>query len=45
MRAGSSMRRENGVWVFRSGKAIPAEETEEALQRIRRTRELSIRGD
>lgn len=44
VRSGSAMRRENGVWVFRSGKPIPATETDEALQHIRRMRERSSRS-
>ncbi len=44
VRSASIMRKEAGVWVFRSGHRISAAETEDAIQDIRRTRARSTRG-
>ncbi|HEX3653714.1 MAG TPA: AbrB/MazE/SpoVT family DNA-binding domain-containing protein [Rhizomicrobium sp.] len=38
VRPESAMRKERGVWVFRSGAKISAAETDEALVRLRVTR-------
>jgi AbrB family looped-hinge helix DNA binding protein len=44
VRSASAMRKEGGVWVFRSGRSVSHAETEEALQAVRRKRERSARG-
>jgi AbrB family looped-hinge helix DNA binding protein len=44
VRSASAMRKEGGVWVFRSGRNVSHAETEAALQDIRRARERSTRG-
>jgi len=38
VRAGSSLRKEHGIWVFRSGRKISAEATEKVLQDVRSER-------
>lgn len=38
MRSGSAMRKEHGVWVFRTGTKISAAETTRALDNLRRER-------
>lgn len=38
IRSESPMRKEQGVWVFRAGKALTAADTDEVLQRIRQHR-------
>ncbi|MBV8800487.1 MAG: AbrB/MazE/SpoVT family DNA-binding domain-containing protein [Alphaproteobacteria bacterium] len=38
MRPDSAMRKEHGVWVFRSGRKIAASETDEALASLRASR-------
>jgi AbrB family looped-hinge helix DNA binding protein len=43
-RSGTSMRKENGVWVFRSGREISAAETERALHDLRQARDRATRG-
>ena len=44
LRSASAMRRENGVWVFRSGSSISAADTDQALDRLRQARDRSARG-
>ena len=44
VRSASAMRKEGGVWVFRSGRGVSQAETDETLQNIRRARERSARG-
>jgi AbrB family looped-hinge helix DNA binding protein len=43
MRAGSALRKEHGVWVFRRGKKIPGSTTDDVLTRIREERDRSNR--
>lgn len=38
VRSGSAMRKEHGVWVFRSGKKVSAAETDRLLENLRRER-------
>ena len=38
MRSGSALRKERGVWVFRSGRAIAAGETDRVLEELRAER-------
>lgn len=44
VRSASALRKEHGIWVFRSGRKITAEETDRHLQGLRseRDRELSV---
>ena len=45
VRAGSALRKEHGVWVFRrGGKAISAETTTQALESVRNERDRVNRG-
>jgi AbrB family looped-hinge helix DNA binding protein len=44
VRSGSALRREQGIWVFRGGRKISAEETDRALQDLRQERERRARG-
>jgi AbrB family looped-hinge helix DNA binding protein len=44
VRSGSRMRKEQGVWVFRSGRAISASETDTVLEALRDERAQGIRG-
>jgi AbrB family looped-hinge helix DNA binding protein len=44
VRSASAMRKEGGVWVFRSGRSVSHAETEARLQDIRRSRERSAHG-
>ncbi|HTT85291.1 MAG TPA: AbrB/MazE/SpoVT family DNA-binding domain-containing protein [Rhizomicrobium sp.] len=44
MRAGGSLRKDNGVWVFRSGQPVSAEGTDKVLQDVRRARVRALRG-
>jgi len=37
--------KEHGVWVFRTGKPMPAATTDELLQRIREERDLANLGE
>ena len=43
-RSGTSIRKENGIWVFRSGHGISSAETEKALHDLRQARVRSTRG-
>jgi AbrB family looped-hinge helix DNA binding protein len=38
LRSGSAMRRENGIWVFRSGQSVSADDTGKVLESVRRSR-------
>ena len=38
VRAATPLRKERGVWVFRSGKKLPASVTEKALEEVREQR-------
>ena len=42
VRSTSAMRRQNGVWVFRSGRSISAEETSQALGRLIKPATLAV---
>jgi len=44
VRSASALRKEHGIWVFRSGRKITAEETNRRMQSLRsdRDRELSF---
>ena len=44
MRSGSALRKEHGVWVFRGGRTITAEATNQVLQDIRSRRDLDNRN-
>ena len=43
-RSASSLQKERGIWVFRTGKPLSAAETEETLRKIRTQRQRSARG-
>jgi len=43
VRSASALRKEHGIWVFRSGRKLTAAETDEALERLRQMRDLGIR--
>jgi AbrB family looped-hinge helix DNA binding protein len=43
-RSGSAMRRENGIWVFRSGHSVSADDTARALETVRRARHRTVSG-
>jgi AbrB family looped-hinge helix DNA binding protein len=43
VRSGSALRREQGIWVFHSGRKISAAETDRALQDLRRERDRRAR--
>lgn len=43
-RLSTSIRKENGVWIFRSGRGISSAETEKALYDLRQARDRSSRG-
>ncbi len=44
-RSTSPLRKERGVWVFRSGKALSAADTDKALRDLRQRRDRRSRGD
>lgn len=44
VRSGSSMSREQGVWVFRSGRKIAASETDSVLEALRNERAQGALG-
>ncbi|HEX4078956.1 MAG TPA: AbrB/MazE/SpoVT family DNA-binding domain-containing protein [Rhizomicrobium sp.] len=44
VRTGGAVRKENGVWVFRSGQPVSAAETDDVLREIRRGRDRAFRG-
>lgn len=39
VRSASALRKEQGVWVFRSGRTVSAAETEQALEQVRQARD------
>jgi AbrB family looped-hinge helix DNA binding protein len=43
-RPASAMRRERGLWVFRSGERISGDEIRETIERDRRERSRALRG-
>ena len=45
LRTTSPLRKERGVWVFRSGKKLSAADTDKALRDIRQQRDRHNRGD
>lgn len=45
MRTTSPLKKERGVWVFRTGKNLPAVDTDKALRDIRQQRDRRNRGD
>jgi len=44
VRSASALRKEHGVWVFRSGRKLSAAETDSALAILRQQRDLDARG-
>jgi AbrB family looped-hinge helix DNA binding protein len=44
VRSSSPLRKEHGVWVFRTGKTISAAATDRALNNIREQRDRDYRG-
>jgi len=42
--AETAMRKEHGVWVFRSGQRLPAVETDQALEKLRHDRPLCLKS-
>jgi AbrB family looped-hinge helix DNA binding protein len=44
VRPGSPLKKERGIWVFRSGRKISGEETNRALQDVRTERDRRTRG-
>jgi len=40
----SRVRKENGIWVLRTGRQITAEETDRVLKETRLSRDRSLRG-
>jgi AbrB family looped-hinge helix DNA binding protein len=44
VRASNPLRKERGVWVFRTGKRLPAAVTDEVLQESRQQRDRHNRG-
>lgn len=45
MRSSTPLRKERGVWVFRTGEALPASVTDAVLRESRGQRDRSNRGD
>lgn len=43
VRSDSAMRKESGIWVFRSGQTISADETDRVLEDLRQSRGRSLR--
>lgn len=39
VRSGSAMRKEHGIWVFRTGKKVSAADTARALEKLRQERD------
>jgi AbrB family looped-hinge helix DNA binding protein len=44
MRSASALRKEHGIWVFRSGRRITAAETDQELESLRQKRARELRG-
>jgi AbrB family looped-hinge helix DNA binding protein len=44
VRSASALRKEHGIWVFRSGRKITAAETDLALDNLRQKRNREVRG-
>lgn len=45
VRGTGPLTKEHGVWVFHTGKPLPASATDELLQRIREERDLANLGE
>jgi AbrB family looped-hinge helix DNA binding protein len=45
VRGTGPLTKEHGVWVFRTGRPLPASATDEMLQRIREERDLANLGE
>lgn len=45
VRSRARVRKENGIWVLRTGRKVPAEETDRALRDSRLSRDRSLRGE
>jgi AbrB family looped-hinge helix DNA binding protein len=43
-RSGPAMRKEHGLWVFRSGEPISSDEIRQAIEQGRRERSRALRG-
>lgn len=44
VRSGSCMQKKQGIWTFRSGRRLMAEDTDRVLQEVRQEREQHLRG-
>jgi AbrB family looped-hinge helix DNA binding protein len=44
VRSVSALRKEQGIWVFRSGRKLSAEETDQVLENLRQERDRKARG-
>ena len=44
VRSASALRKEKGIWVFRSGQGISATDTARALEELRRERARTVLG-
>lgn len=44
LRSASALRKEHGIWVFRSGRKVTAAETDSALESLRQKRDLEASG-
>ena len=44
VRSASALRKEQGIWVFRSGSTVRADDTDEALDISRLQRDSQLRG-
>jgi AbrB family looped-hinge helix DNA binding protein len=44
VRSASALRKEHGIWVFRSGRKLTAEETDRELESLRQKRDRELRG-
>jgi AbrB family looped-hinge helix DNA binding protein len=44
VRSASALRKENGIWVFRSGRQLTAAQTDRELESVRQKRDRELRG-
>jgi AbrB family looped-hinge helix DNA binding protein len=44
VRSASALRKEHGIWVFRSGRKLTAAETDSALESLRQQRDFEASG-
>ena len=44
VRSASALRKEHGIWVFRSGRKLTAAETDRELENLRQKRERDLRS-